>query len=151
MIGLYFPVLLWYDQWNMSRGNVLCLGWSFIFYYFLIGVLLLYNAVLVSAVQQSESVHVYIYPFPLEPPSHPTRSSQSTEPSSVCYSAASHELSSLHLGVHICRCYFKVNMQLARFPFPSLADWQCSWWICEPASWRVMVGKMSSWPAIPEA
>ena len=38
---------------------------------FLIGVELLYNAVLVSAVQQCESVQVYIYLHPLEPPSHP--------------------------------------------------------------------------------
>ena len=37
-----------------------------------IGVLLLYNVLLVSAVQQCESaIYVYIYLFPLESPSHP--------------------------------------------------------------------------------
>ena len=35
---------------------------------------MLYNVVLVSAVQQSESaicIHISPYPLPLEPPSHP--------------------------------------------------------------------------------
>ena len=38
--------------------------------------LLLYNAALVSAVQQSESAIGIHIPLPLEPPSHPSRSSQ---------------------------------------------------------------------------
>ena len=33
---------------------------------------------------------VYMYLFPLGPPSHPSRSSQSAELSSLCYTAASH-------------------------------------------------------------
>ena len=35
---------------------------------------MLYNVVLVSSVQQSESaicIHISLYPLPLEPPSHP--------------------------------------------------------------------------------
>ena len=31
-----------------------------------------------------------VYPLPLEPPSHSSRSSESTELSSLCYTAASH-------------------------------------------------------------
>ena len=57
---------------------------------------MLYDVVLVSAVQQSESA-IYIYPhipslLSLPPPSlsHPSRSSQSTELISLCYAAASH-------------------------------------------------------------
>ena len=46
-------------------------------------------------------LYVYIYPLPLGPPpttaSHPPRSSQSTEVSSQCYTAASHQLSILHM------------------------------------------------------
>ena len=52
------------------------------------------HVVLVSAVQQSESVIHYIYPLPLgppshpPPPSHPSRSSQSTELSFPCFTAS---------------------------------------------------------------
>ena len=65
--------------------------------YFIIGAWLLYNVVLVSAVQQSESaIHI---PLPLEPPCHPappslsSRSSQSAELSSVCFSSTDLEKS----------------------------------------------------------
>ena len=75
---------------------------SYYYYYFLnifIGVQLLYNGVLASALQQSESViHIHMFPnlFPLASPSlppslsHPSRWSQSTELISLCYAAASH-------------------------------------------------------------
>ena len=59
------------------------------FYIIIIGVELLYNVVLVSALQRSEpavSIH-------LPPPSHlpyPSRSSQSMELNSLCYTAGSH-------------------------------------------------------------
>ena len=52
---------------------------------------------------------MYIYPLPLEPlspPSHPSRSPESTWPSSPCYTAASHCFThdsicvSVHLSVH---------------------------------------------------
>ena len=68
-------------------------------FFFLIGVQLLYNVVLVSGVQNQ--LYVYAYPFPLGPPSHPSRSPQSTELSSLHYTAGSHQLSVLHMAVHI--------------------------------------------------
>ena len=51
-------------------------------------------------------LYVYIYPLPLglasqQPPSHPSRSSQITELSSLSYTAASYQLSVLHMAVHI--------------------------------------------------
>ena len=59
------------------------------FKFIFIGLELLYNAVLVSTVQQSESaVHIHISPlFWL---SFPFRSPQSTEQSSLCYTVGSH-------------------------------------------------------------
>ena len=45
------------------------------FFFFLIGGKLLYNVVLVSAIQQCESVIImYIFSLPLEPPSPPSLS-----------------------------------------------------------------------------
>ena len=63
--------------------------------YFIFGVLLLYRVMLVSAVQWSESaICIHISPPSWAPhsppPSHPSRSSQSTDLSSLCYTAASH-------------------------------------------------------------
>ena len=58
---------------------------------FFFGVQLLYNVVLVSAVQQSESaicLHMSAPTWISHP--HPSRSSQSTKLSSLCYTAASH-------------------------------------------------------------
>ena len=83
----------------------------FIFIIIFIGVQLIYNIVLVSGVQQSESViHIHMFPylFPLASPSlppspsHPSRWSQSMELITLCYAAASHQLSILHLVVYIC-------------------------------------------------
>ena len=52
-------------------------------------------------------IYIYIYPLPLTPLSHPlshsSRSSQSTQLSSLCYIAASHWLSLLHVVVYICQ------------------------------------------------
>ena len=51
---------------------------------------------------------------PISPPScaslppslsHPSRWSQSTEPNSLCYGAASHQPTILHSEVYICQCY----------------------------------------------
>ena len=80
----------------------------FIYLFFLIGVQLLYNVVLVSAVQQSESavcIHIsplsWTYlpsPHPRIPPSHPSRSPQSTELSSVHYTA-------VFWGFFCCCCF----------------------------------------------
>ena len=56
-----------------------------------IGEQLLYNVVLVSAVQQSESALSIHVPSLLSlPPSHLSRSSQSTKLSSLCHTATSH-------------------------------------------------------------
>ena len=79
-----------YSPWGGTKGAWLCL-----FVYLFIGVKLLYNVVLVSGVQWSESaICIIISPpsltsLPL-PPSHPSRSSQTTELSSLCYIAGSH-------------------------------------------------------------
>ena len=42
--------------------------------------------------------------LPPTPPSHPPRSSQSQELSSLCYSAVSHQVSILHIIVYMCQC-----------------------------------------------
>ena len=39
------------------------------------------------------------------PHSHPSRSSQSSELSYLCYTATSHWLSVLHMVVYMCQCY----------------------------------------------
>ena len=77
--------------------------------------LLAYNCftvLLVSVAQQSESaicIHVSISPpsWASLPSSlsHPSRSTQSTKPISLCYAAASHQPTFLHCVVYICRCY----------------------------------------------
>ena len=43
--------------------------------------------------------------FPPTPPSHPSRSPQNIELSSLCYPAPSHELSILYTAVYICQCH----------------------------------------------
>ena len=64
--------------------------------------------------------YTYTY-IPISPPSwasltpslsHPSRSSQSIELISLCYAAASHYLSILHLAVYICQCYSLTSSQL---------------------------------------
>ena len=66
---------------------------------------MLYSVGLASAVQRLESaVSIDISPH-LEAPPHralPSRSSQSSELSSLCYTAPSHELSILHVVVYTC-------------------------------------------------
>ena len=62
------------------------------------------------------------YLFPLASPSlplslsHPSRWSQSTELISLCYVAASHKLSTLHLVVYICPCHSLTLSQLTLPP-----------------------------------
>ena len=77
---------------------------------------LLYNKV--------NQLYIYIYPHissllasPSCPPylSHPSRWSQSTELISLCYAAASHQLSILHLVVYIATLSLRPSL-----PFPSL-------------------------------
>ena len=56
--------------------------------------------------------HNYIYTpsllslLPLLPRSHSYRFSQSTSLGSLCYTAASHSLSVLHMIVYVCQCHF---------------------------------------------
>ena len=67
---------------------------------------------------------MYTY-IPLSPPScvsltpsisHPFRWSQSTELISLCYAAASHQVSILHLVVYICPCHSLTSLQLTLPP-----------------------------------
>ena len=54
---------------------------------------------------------------PSHPPlSHPSRWSQSTELISLCYVAASHQLSILHLVVYICPCHSLTSAHLTLPP-----------------------------------
>ena len=48
-----------------------------------------FNNVVFLLCNKVNQLYVYMYPFPLEPHSHPSRSSQNTELSSLCYAAAS--------------------------------------------------------------
>ena len=70
---------------------------------------MLYKIMLVSAMQQHESViNIYIpsiLSLPPITPSHPSRSSQSPRLSSLCYTSASHWLSILHMVMYMCQCY----------------------------------------------
>ena len=68
--------------------------------------------------------YIYIYPHissllclpPTLPLSHPSRWSQRTELISLCYAAASHQLSILHLVVYICPCHSLTLSQLTLPP-----------------------------------
>ena len=100
-----------------------------------IGVELLHNVLLVSAVQRSESAICIPVPSlldlpPTPPPFHPSRSSQSTEisfsfrspqsieQSSLCYTVCSHKLSILYI-VSIVYIYVNPNLPIhPTLPFP---------------------------------
>ena len=80
---------------------------------------LLYNKV--------NQLYIYIYPhissllhLPRPSLSHPSRWSQSTKLISLCYAAASHWLSILHLVVYICPCRSLTSSQLTLPPPPVL-------------------------------
>ena len=86
---------------------------QFIYFFnlFLIGEWLLYNVVLLSAIQQHESaVSICISPpswtyLPRPTPSHSPRLPQRTRLSSLHYTATSHERSVLHMVTHVFPCY----------------------------------------------
>ena len=68
-------------------------------------------------------MHIHV---PISPPSwaslpsslsHPSRSSQSTKPISLCYVAASHQPTILHLVVYVCPCHSLTSPRL-RPPTP---------------------------------
>ena len=85
-------------------------------FFLIIGVQLLYNVVLVSTVQQSESaIHIHI--SPLFWISFPFRSLQSIQQSSLCYTVGSHQLSILYIVsiVYICQSPFPNS---SHSPFP---------------------------------
>ena len=68
--------------------------------------------------------YVCIYPF-LGPPSHltlshPSRSSQSSELSSLCYTTGSHELSILHMIVYIYQSQSHCHFYLSSVQFSSV-------------------------------
>ena len=75
--------------------------------YFLIGRKFLYNVVLAFCCTATRISHNYTYitsllSLPPLPLFHPSRSSQSARLGSLCYIAASHQLSVLHIAVYIC-------------------------------------------------
>ena len=51
--------------------------------------------------KEVDQLSAYIHPLPLGPPSHPSRSSQSTVLSSLCYKAASPAISFTHGSVYM--------------------------------------------------
>ena len=89
-----------------------------------IGVYLVYNVVVISAVQQSKSVICIHIPH-LFQASFPFRSLQSTEQSSLCYTVASHQLSIFCIVVCIWRRHWH--------PTPVLLPGK-------PHGWRSLVG-----------
>ena len=75
---------------------------SFFFKLIFIGIQLIYNVVLVSAVQQSESV-IHIHISTLFKILFPYRSLQSIEQCSLCYTVGAYQLSILYVVVCICQ------------------------------------------------
>ena len=71
--------------------------------------------------------YVYMYSLPLgspaHPPSHPSRSSQSTRMSSLYCTATSHQLSVLNMVMHIFQCY---SLSSSHSPLPPLRSSLCS-------------------------
>ena len=103
---MQFQTLLVEDNWQSY----------FILFYLFIGVYLLYNVVLVSAVLQSESalcIHISLL-FWI---SFSFKSPQSIKQSSLCYTAGSHQLSILYILVYICQSQAPNS---SRSPFPPL-------------------------------
>ena len=76
---------------------------------------LLYNKVnqLYIYIYPHMYIPIYIYPPSL---SHPSRWSQNTELISLCFVAASHQLSILYLVVYICPCHSLTSPQLSLPP-----------------------------------
>ena len=92
------------DCQGTIKYNLIFYIFLFIYFLLFIGVQLLYNVVLVSTVQQSESA-IRINISPLFWISFPFRSPQSTEQSSLCYTVGNHQLSILYTAsiVYICQ------------------------------------------------
>ena len=79
----------------------------------------------------------YLFPLvsPSLPPSlsHPSRWSQSTELISLCYVAASHQLSISHLVVYICPCHSLTSSQL---PLPPPCVLKSLLYICQQCFYK---------------
>ena len=90
----------------------------FLFYFIFIGVQLIYNVVLVSGVQQSESV-IHIHISTLFQILFPYRSLQRIEQSSLCYTVGPYQLPILYTVV----CTVYVNPNLPIYPFSPLIPW----------------------------
>ena len=100
--------------------------YNFIYFKNFIGIQLLYTAVSVSTVQQSESaVHIHISPIFWI--SFPFRSPQSIEQGSLCYTVGSHQLSILYTLVCICQSQ-SPNLSNLAFSFWHL--YVCSLHLC---------------------
>ena len=112
----------------MAEPNfLLCIGIFFFFSYF-VAVSLLDITVLVSAVQQSDSViHIHINMSTLFQISFLYRSSQSTEYSSLCDTVGSLQLSIFHIVMYICQSQYP-NLSYTP-PFPRY-PYICSLFLC---------------------
>ena len=94
---------------------------------------MLYNVVLVSAIQWESAISVYIHPLlslpPILTPSQPSRLSQSTSSSSLCYTASSHQLPISHMVTYLCQCY---SLNLSP---PPICPQVCSLMSVSPLLW----------------
>ena len=95
---------------------------------FFIGVQLLYNIVLVSTVQQSESaIHIHI--SPLLWISFSFNSPQSIEQSSLSYTVCSHQLSILCIVSIVYICQYQ-SLSSSQAPFPPWYPYICFLCLC---------------------
>ena len=105
----------------------------FLFFFLIcIGVQLIYNVVLVSTVQQSESA-TRICISPLFCISFPFRSPQSTEQSFLCYTVGSHQLSILYIESIVYICQSQSPNSSHHSPLP-IGNHQFVLYICESVS-----------------
>ena len=95
----------------------------FLFYFIFIEILLIYNVVLVSSVQQSVSViHIYVYKYVLFQILFHFRLLQDNEYSSLCYAVGPCCLRVLYIVVGICLSQTP-NLSPLPCPPPLLSLW----------------------------
>ena len=114
---------------KLSHIYLLFLKLNIYFKKFFVGVQLIFDVVLVSAVQQSESV-IHTYISTLFQILFPYRPLQSIEQSSLCYTVGPYQLSILYLVVCICQSQ-SPNLSLPPLP-PS--NHKCVFYICDSTS-----------------
>ena len=103
-------------RWLGAEGSGINENVGFFFYWHVMSQSLLYS--------KANQLYVYIYPLPWGrfsspaplPPSHLSRSSQSTKLSSLGYRAASHQIPVLRKVVYICQCYSLHSSHLFLLP-----------------------------------